>query len=66
MPSMNGFEFARGVGAIDSGADVCFLSLFEIHEKEAKAVFSNHKDHCFVTKPVTPSQLVRHIQEHGI
>jgi DNA-binding response OmpR family regulator len=62
MPSMNGFELARKIWAIDSNADVCFLSL-EIHENEAKKVFSNHKNHCFLKKPVTPSQLVKHIEE---
>jgi DNA-binding response OmpR family regulator len=66
MPSMNGFELARKIWAVDSNADVCFLSSFEIHENEAKKVFSNHKNHCFIKKPVTPSQLVKHIEEHAL
>ena len=66
MPSMNGFELARKIWAIDSSADICFLSSFEIHENEAKKLFSNDKDHCFLKKPVTPSQLVKHIEEHAV
>ena len=66
MPSMNGFELARKIWAIDSSADICFLTAFEIHESEARKVFTNHKDHCFVTKPVTPRQLVQHIEEHKV
>jgi DNA-binding response OmpR family regulator len=66
MPNMNGFELARKIWAVDPKADVCFLSSFEIHEREAKKIFSNHKNHCFVTKPVTPSQLVKHIEAHLI
>jgi len=66
MPNMNGFELARKIWAIDPNADICFLTAFEIHESEAKKVFSSHKNHCFVTKPVTTSQLLKHIQEHEL
>lgn len=66
MPSMNGFELARRIWAIDASADICFLSSFEIYEEEAKKVFSNLKDHCFVKKPIAPSQLARHIEEHAM
>ena len=65
MPSMNGFELARKIWSIDPSADVCFLTSFEIHQAEAKTVFPSHKDHCFVTKPVTPKQLVAHLEEHA-
>jgi len=66
MPSTNGFELARKIWAIDPNADLCFLSSFEIHAEEARKVFTNHKNHCFVKKPVTPSQLVKHIREHEV
>lgn len=64
MPSMNGFELARRIWEIDSKADICFLSSFEIRENEARKVLQNLKNHCFVTKPLTPSQLAKHIEEH--
>lgn len=66
MPSMTGFELARRIWAIDSKANICFLSSFEIHKSEARKVFSSLKDHCFLTKPVTPSYLARHIAEHSV
>jgi DNA-binding response OmpR family regulator len=64
MPTMNGFELARRIWQIDAGAGICFLTSFEIHEAEAKKVFPNLKDRCFVKKPLTPSQLAQHIQQH--
>ena len=65
MPSMNGFELARRIWRLDGNAGICFLSSFEIHQEEAKTVFPSHKDHCFLKKPVTPKQLVAHLEEHA-
>jgi DNA-binding response OmpR family regulator len=64
MPAMNGFELARAIWSIDSDADVCFLTAFEINEIEARKVFSNLKSHCFVKKPIAPSALAAHLFNH--
>jgi hypothetical protein len=62
---MNGFELARRIWSIDANADVCFLTSLEIHESEAKKVFSSLKNHCFVKKPVTASLLAKHLEDHS-
>lgn len=65
MPSMTGFEFARQIWAKDPKAQVCFLSSFEIHEGEARKVFSDLKSYCFVKKPIKPSALAQHVKAHA-
>lgn len=66
MPSKNGFQLAKEIWARDPDAKICFLSSFEIHEKEARQVFSSLKSYCFIKKPVTPAGLAAHIEEHFI
>jgi DNA-binding response OmpR family regulator len=66
MPGMNGFELARKIWAADPSAKICFFSAFEILETEAKSVFVNHKSHCFIKKPIMPSELSKHIETHLI
>jgi DNA-binding response OmpR family regulator len=61
---MNGFELAKQIWAIDEKARICFLSAFEIYESEAKMVFKDFKTHCFIKKPITSADLVRHIESH--
>lgn len=64
MPGMSGFDLAKEIWTRDEKARVCFLSAFEIYEQEARQVFQNFKSHCFIKKPITPSDLSRHIQVH--
>jgi len=66
MPIMNGFEFARAIYAKDQSANICFLTSFEILEDEAKKVFSSLPSHCFVKKPITPSELANHIRSRDL
>lgn len=66
MWSMNGFELAKQIWAIDEKAKICFLSAFEIYEKEAKIVFRDFKTHCFIKKPILPSDLLKHIESHPV
>lgn len=66
MPQMNGFELTRQIWAIDSNAQVCFLTAFEIHRDEARKVFSNLKSYCFIKKPLLASAIARHLETHVI
>lgn len=64
MQGITGFELAKELWVKDENAKICFLSAFEIHESEAKKVFTNFKNHCFIKKPILPSDLAKHIKEH--
>ena len=66
MPEMNGFQLARELWRRKEDLQVCFLSAFDINESEAKATLPNLKSHCFLTKPLLPSELAIHIQTHFI
>jgi len=64
MPGISGFELARECWAIDSDAQVCFLSSFEINADEARKTMPSLKSDCFVKKPITPSTLAKHLKTH--
>lgn len=64
MPGMSGFELARQIWAKDPDVRICFCSAFEIYENEAKKVFVGFKSHCFLKKPIMPSDLAKHIEAH--
>jgi DNA-binding response OmpR family regulator len=65
MPEMSGFELARALWRrTNQKLQVCFLSAFEINQKEAKEILPSLKSHCFLTKPVVPSELAKHIHKH--
>jgi DNA-binding response OmpR family regulator len=64
MPGMSGFELARQIWAKDPSAKICFFSAFEVYENEADKVFVGLKTHCFIKKPIMPSDLAKHIEAH--
>jgi DNA-binding response OmpR family regulator len=64
MPGIGGFYLAKQIWALDAKANICFLSAFEIYAAEAKLVFTDFKSYCFIKKPITPAELVTHIQAH--
>lgn len=66
MAELNGFNLAKAIWAKDANARICFLSAFEIYEKEAKMVFKDFKTHCFIKKPIAHSDLIKHIESHMI
>jgi DNA-binding response OmpR family regulator len=63
MPKMSGFELARNIWKQEPNAKVCFLSAFEINEKEAKWLFPHLKSWCFLTKPVTVAHVLSHLEK---
>jgi DNA-binding response OmpR family regulator len=66
MPEMNGFDLARALWQKDSNAQVCFFSAFEILEEEANKVFKDLNTKCFLKKPMTPTGLIEHIENHHL
>lgn len=64
MPEMDGFRLSREIWKRDSNAQICFMTAFEIYEKEARKVFSNLPSYCFIKKPISISELAEHIQKH--
>lgn len=64
MPDINGFQLARQLWQQNDKLQICFLSAFEINKKEAQATMPNLRSHCFLTKPLLPSEVARHIQTH--
>jgi DNA-binding NtrC family response regulator len=64
MPNMSGFELARAIWEKDPDARICFMTAFEIYEGEAKKVFKDFKQHCFLKKPIHAKALVEHIEKH--
>ena len=59
---MNGFQVAKRIWALDPDAKICFVSAFDIYEKEAKMIFKELKNVNFVKKPVRASELVKVIE----
>ena len=64
MPSMNGFDLARAIWQRDPHAKICLMTAFEIYEDEARKVFKDLNNYCFLKKPMTPKALVEHIEKH--
>ena len=64
MPAVNGFELARTLWKQNDKLQVCFLTAFDIYAREAAATMPSLKTHCFLTKPITPTALAKHIQSH--
>lgn len=64
MPGLNGFDLARAIWQKDSTATICLMTAFEIYEEEARKVFKDLRNHCFLKKPVTPKALLAHVEKH--
>ena len=62
MPHMNGFQLSRAMVKIDNDARICFVTAFEIYEKEARAMLPSLSSFCFIKKPISVSALVEHIR----
>jgi len=64
MPGMDGFRLSREIWKRDKNAQICFMTAFEIYEKEARAVFPHLPSYCFLKKPIMIKTLDNHIQAH--
>lgn len=64
MPHMTGFQLSRAMIKIDKDTRICFVTAFEIYEKEARAMLPSLSSFCFIKKPISVSALVEHIRSH--
>jgi DNA-binding response OmpR family regulator len=63
MPNMNGFELYREIRKHDESSLICFLSAYEIREKEFAQLFPDMKALTFLRKPISVADLVVDIDE---
>lgn len=62
MPEMTGFQLFREIRKRDSKAKVCFMTAFEIYQKEFETLFPSYEVKCFIRKPVKISELQTIVQ----
>lgn len=62
MPKMNGFELYRKLRQKSEKIRVCFFTAFEVYYEEFKKLFPTLEVKCFIRKPVTIEELVKHIK----
>ena len=67
MPEMNGFSFYREIKKLDQKMKVCFLTAGEMYYGPYSDIFSSLPAKCFIRKPITNKELLKHIDEvmHG-
>ena len=67
MPKMSGFSFYREIKKLDKQMKVCFLTAGEMYPGPYSDIFSSLPANCFIRKPVTNEELLKHIDEimHG-
>jgi DNA-binding response OmpR family regulator len=57
MPKLNGFKLYREIKKKDSKAKVCFMTAFEMYQKEFSTMFPSYEITCFIKKPVKLTDL---------
>jgi DNA-binding response OmpR family regulator len=63
MPALNGFETYRELRKVDEKVKICFLSAFDIYEREFAIVFPQAKVYAFLTKPVDVATILKLIKK---
>ena len=66
MPKMSGFELARKIWEKDAQARICFLTSYEIYRQELGWVSPHVESACFLVKPMSIADIIRHLGQHGI
>jgi CheY-like chemotaxis protein len=61
MPGMSGFSFYREIKKLDEKLKVCFLTAGEMYYGAYSDIFSSLSANCFIRKPVTNEELLRHL-----
>ena len=61
MPEMSGFSFYREIKKRDDKMKVCFLTAGEIYYGSYSDIFSSLPANCFIRKPVTNDELLKHM-----
>ena len=63
MPEMSGFSFYREIKKRDEKMKVCFLTAGEMYYGSYSDIFSSLPANCFIRKPITNEELLKHIDE---
>jgi len=63
MPDMNGFSIYREIKKLDRRMKVCFLTAGEMYYGPYSDIFSSLPANCFIRKPITNEELLKHIDE---
>ena len=63
MPKMSGFSFYREIKRLDQKMKVCFLTAGEMYPGAYSDIFSSLPANCFIRKPITNEELLKHIDE---
>ena len=61
MPEMSGFSFYREIKKRDDKMKVCFLTAGEMYCGSYSDIFSSLPANCFIRKPVTNDELLKHM-----
>ena len=61
MPEMSGFSFYREIKKRDDKMKVCFLTAEEMYYGLYSDIFSSLPANCFIRKPVTNDELLKHM-----
>jgi DNA-binding response OmpR family regulator len=61
MPEMSGFSFYREIKKRDDKMKVCFLTAGEMYYGSCSDIFSSLPANCFIRKPVTNDELLKHM-----
>ena len=63
MPTMNGFELYRRLKEIDPGLGVCFITSFDVHEREFEMLFPELKAKALFRKPIRVDELASRLNQ---
>jgi DNA-binding response OmpR family regulator len=61
MPKMSGFSFYREIKKRDDKLKICFLTAGEMYYGSYSDIFSSLPANCFIRKPVTNDELLKHM-----
>ena len=61
MPKMSGFSFYREIKSLDKKMKICFLTAGEMYYGSYSDIFSSLPANCFIRKPVTNDELLKHM-----
>jgi DNA-binding response OmpR family regulator len=61
MPEINGYGVYRKIKKLDANMKVCFLTAGEMYSEAYSDVISSVPANCFIQKPVTNEELLKHI-----
>lgn len=63
MEGMNGFELVQELKKIDQNLKVCFITSFKAYYDSLLQEYPNMDHKCFIQKPISIDDLVKHIEK---